>query len=154
MIELTVLNESAAFAETIDQSPCDGCDACGARCTAGVPMLQAEFEAIRVYLESPAGEDARRVEQGEKQVPYPGTEDVFYTTCRFRDVERSRCSIYPVRPFVCRLFGHVEWLPCPIAKVPALVPGGIQAMRRYCEAPVHPYEDWLALERGGGGVAK
>src|SRR4051812_22504402 len=122
MLELTILQETRQFVERIDQSPCDGCDACGARCTAGVPMLQIEFQAIREYVDSTEGADARLVERQNKEVPYPGTDPVedavFYQACRFRDVERGRCSIYPVRPAVCRLFGHVEWLPCPIQKVP------------------------------------
>jgi hypothetical protein len=145
MTDLIVLQETRAFAEGIDQSPCDGCDSCGARCTAGVPMLRTELLAIRAYLETPEGEEAREVERAGKQVPYPGTDDVFYTACRFRDVERGRCSIYPVRPLVCRLFGHVEWLPCPIEKVPAPTPGGVEAMRRYSEAPTKTWEDWLEV---------
>ena len=144
MIELAVLQDLDRFVAGIDQSPCDGCDACGARCTAGVPMLHAEFRAIRDFLAGPDGEEARRIEQEGKQVPYPGTDDVFYTACRFRDVERGRCSVYPVRPVVCRLFGHVEWLPCPIQKVTAPAAGGWEAMRRYGDAPQKTYEEWLA----------
>ena len=140
-----VLQETRAFAEEIDQSICDGCDACGARCTAGVPMLELEFEAIRSHLASDQGDEARRGERQEKEVPYPGAEEYTYTACRFRDVERGRCSIYPVRPVVCRLFGHVEWLPCPIEKVPAPVSGGIDAMKRYGSAPQKTYEEWLAI---------
>jgi len=142
-MELIVLQDARRFATGIDQAPCDGCDACGARCTAGVPMLRPEFEAIQAYLAGPEGAEGRRVEQEDKQAPYPGTDDVFYTACRFRDIERGRCSIYPVRPLVCRLFGHVEWLPCPIEKVPA-VPGALEMMRRYGEAPQKTYEEWLA----------
>lgn len=147
MIELQVLDDSRRFAAGIDQSPCNGCDECGARCIEGVPMLAPEFEAVRDYLKSPAGEEARRVELQEKELPYPGTEladEVFYTACRFRDVGRGRCSIYPVRPLVCRLFGHVEWLPCPIQLIPGPVPGGIEAMRRYGDATQKTYEEWLA----------
>jgi uncharacterized protein len=147
--DLVVLEETRRFAARIDQSPCDGCDACGARCTAGVPMLRQEFEEIRDFLDMPAGEEARRVEQQPKRVPYPGVEvseaeGAFYTACRFRDVSRGRCSIYPVRPLVCRLFGHVEWLPCPIEKVPGPTPGGLEAMRRYGDAPQKSYEEWLS----------
>jgi hypothetical protein len=142
--DLIVLDVTRRFLETIDQSPCNGCDLCGARCVAGVPMLRVEFEAVREFLAGPEGEEALRVERQAKRLPYPGTEDVFYTACRFRDVERGRCSIYPVRPAVCRMFGHVEWLPCPVGIIPAPVPGGIQAMRRYGEAPLRTYEEWLA----------
>jgi hypothetical protein len=148
MLELTVLQNTYAFADRIDQAPCDGCDECGARCTAGVPMLQSEYAAIRAYVDGPQGEEAREVEQQSKRIPYPGTvptEGVFYTACRFRDVERGRCGIYPVRPLICRLFGHVEWLPCPISKVPGPTPGGPEIMLEYRKAPQHTYEEWLEL---------
>jgi hypothetical protein len=110
-------------------------------------MLQPEFEAVRAYLTGPEGEEARRVEQQDKRLPYPGTDDVFYTACRFRDAERGRCAVYPVRPAVCRMFGHVEWLPCPIERIRAPVAGGLDAMRRYGQAPQKTYEEWLASER-------
>jgi len=107
-------------------------------------MLQPEYQALSEFLASPEGADARRVEQQDKQVPYPGAEEFHYTACRFRDVEAGRCSVYPVRPLICRLFGHVEWLPCPIAKVPGPVSGGIPAMQRYGEALQQTYEEWAA----------
>lgn len=145
-LDLRVLDETRGFAAAIDQSPCDGCDGCGARCTTGVPMLPAEFQEIRTFLRSPEGAEARRVETQEKTLPYPGTapsEGFTYEACRFRDVERERCSIYPVRPVMCRLFGHVEWLPCPIERIRGAVAGGVEAMRRYSEAPQRTYEEWL-----------
>jgi uncharacterized protein len=147
MIELHVLEDTRRFTDGIDQSPCDGCDECGARCTEGVPMLRPEYEALRAYLESPEGADARRVEQQEKRLPFPGVEDVFYTACRFRDAERRRCSVYPVRPAICRMFGHVEWLPCPIGKVPHPAPRSWQAIRRYSEGIRKTYEEWEADPR-------
>jgi hypothetical protein len=144
--ELMVLQEARSFAGRIDQSPCNGCDECGARCTAGVPIARLEYQAIRTYLASEEGAEARTVEQQDKQVPYPGAEEYSYTACRFRNVEQGRCSIYPVRPVVCRLFGHVEWLPCPIEKISGPVSGGVEAMRRYGSAAQKTYEDWLAEE--------
>jgi hypothetical protein len=151
MIELIVLQESRRFADGIDQSICDGCDECGARCTAGVPMLEPEFRAIREFLAAPDGAEALRVERLDKQVPYPGAEEFHYTACRFRDVEQGRCSIYPVRPVVCRLFGHVDWLPCPIEKVPRPTPGGLEVMQRYGTVPQKTYEEWLADSAIPGG---
>ena len=144
--QLIVLQEARAFAGSIDQAPCNGCDECGARCTAGVPIARLEYQEIRAYLATEEGAEARRVEQQDKQVPYPGAEEYYYMACRFRDVERGRCSIYPVRPVVCRLFGHVEWLPCPIEKISGPVSGGVEAMRRYGSVPQKTYEDWLAEE--------
>jgi hypothetical protein len=152
---LRVLDDARAFAAGIDQSPCDGCDACGARCIADVPMLEPEFTAIRAFVSGPEGGAARAAQRQEKRLPYPGTapaDGAFYTACRFRDAERGRCAIYPVRPFVCRLFGHAEWLPCPIAKVPATAAGALDAMRRYGEAPQHTYEEWLRIDGSRNGV--
>src|SRR5947207_3279722 len=105
-LSLTVLQETRRFVEGTDQSPCNGCDECGARCVAGVPMLRPEFAEIRRYLGGPEGAEARRVERGDKKALYPGTQPLdgaYYTACRFRDLERGRCAIYPVRPTVCRL---------------------------------------------------
>lgn len=145
-MDLRVLDQTRVFAAAIDQSPCDGCDGCGARCTTGVPIMRAEFHEIRYFLASPEGAEARRVETQEKTLPYPGTaaaDGFTYVACRFRDVERGRCSIYSVRPVVCRLFGHVEWLPCPIDRIPGPTAGGVEVMRRYSEAPQRTYEEWL-----------
>ena len=50
----------AGFTAGIDQSPCDGCDECGTRCTTGVPMTAWEFAAIEAELARlPAAEVAR-----------------------------------------------------------------------------------------------
>jgi hypothetical protein len=133
------------FGAGIDQRPCDGCDACGARCTTGVPMLHGEFLAIQAELSRLPPDERERVIAQEKRVAVPGS-DYFYTACRFRDVEGGRCLIYPARPTICRLFGHVEWLPCPIGKIRQIVPGGPELMQRYASEPRKTYEDWLAGE--------
>ena len=111
---------------------------------ADVPILESEFLAIQAYRTGPEGAGVREVEAQEKRLSYPGTTEVYYTACRFRDSERGRCSIYPVRPLVCRLFGYVEWLPCPIAKTSGAAPGGVEIMRRYGEAPLKSWEEWFA----------
>jgi Fe-S-cluster containining protein len=132
-----------SFMDRIDQSPCDGCDHCGTRCTAGIQVLRSEYEAAVAELARlPAAETARVLGQ-EKQLPIPGTEET-YTACEFRDVEYGRCLIYPARPMICRLFGHVEWLPCPIAKVEKVVPGAVPLMQAYAGEPRKTFADWAA----------
>src|SRR5581483_6638235 len=121
-VELPVFPAIDDLCGRIDQSPCNGCDECGTRCTAGIEILEEEFLAIRAELAELPAEERGRVLGQEKNVTVPGT-DYAYTACRFRDVERGRCFIYRARPLICRLFGHVEWLPCPIAKVPGPVTG-------------------------------
>jgi Fe-S-cluster containining protein len=130
-----------SFTERIDQSPCDGCDECGTRCTAGVPMQEWEFRAIETELAALPPDEVARVLGQEKRRPIPGSDET-YVACRFRDVERGRCLIYRARPTVCRLFGHVEWLPCPIGKVPGPVAGGVALMQAYSEEERRTYEEW------------
>lgn len=144
-LELRVLASAQAFAAGIDQAPCNGCDACGARCTAGVRIAEPEYQAIRDYLAGSGGHRARLVERQPKRMPYPGTEEadgVFYQACRFRDQEAGACAIYPVRPLICRLFGHVDSLPCPISRVPQTLPGSPEPLRPYLSSRRLTYEEW------------
>jgi Fe-S-cluster containining protein len=141
---IVVLDEQIrSFTARIDQSPCDGCDHCGTRCTAGIQVLRSEYEAARAEIARlPAAETARVLKQ-EKQLPIPGTEET-YTACEFRDTEQGRCLIYPARPMICRLFGHVEWLPCPIFKVEKVVPGAVPLMQAYAGEPRKTFAEWAA----------
>ena len=147
---ITVESITAAFTAGIDQSPCDGCDACGTRCTAGVPMLESEYQAIEAELASLPPADVSCVLGQQKQQAIPGTEES-YTACRFRDVEQGRCLIYRARPAICRMFGHVEWLPCPIARIERPIPGGVALMQTYSRAPRHTYEEWSRLRGSSSG---
>jgi Fe-S-cluster containining protein len=131
------------FTDGIDQSPCNGCDECGMRCTAGIQVLRSEWEAVREELGRLPREEVERMQGQEKQVLIPGTEEK-YTACEFRDVERGRCLIYPARPAICRLFGHVEWLPCPIFKVEKVVPGAVELMQAYAGEPRKTFAQWAA----------
>jgi Fe-S-cluster containining protein len=135
--------EIQRFTDRIDQSPCDGCDHCGTRCTAGIQVLRSEYEAARAELARLPAEEVDRVLGQEKQRPIPGTEEQ-YTACEFRDVEHGRCLIYPARPMICRLFGHVEWLPCPIFKVEKVVPGAVPLMQAYAGEPRKTFAAWAA----------
>jgi hypothetical protein len=151
-VELPVLQEALQFCGRIDQRPCDGCDGCGTRCTAGVEMLESEFRAICAELGHLAQAERDRVLGQSKNVKVPGTE-YSYTACRFRDVDGARCLIYRARPLICRLFGHVEWLPCPIEKVRGPVAGGIELMRAYAEQTLKTYEEWVVFENAQGSAA-
>ncbi len=128
---------------------CDGCDLCGDRCVSGYPISRWEYRRIREYLAHEADPGERdRVAAQEKEVPWPGAPGFTYEACRFRDVERGLCSIYPVRPLVCRLFGHVEWLPCPAGLIADAAPEGVALMEWYARRDLRPYEAWLAEEEG------
>jgi len=129
----------------MDLRPCDGCDACGLRCAAGVPLSHQEYQTVRHYLQEPGRlREVRAVEEQDKQIHLG--EGVVVRACRFRDRKRGRCAIYPVRPLVCRLLGHVEWMPCPIGRIrrTASTADALEMMRAYAQQPRRTYEEWLA----------
>ena len=70
---------------------CD--DGCGACC--GIVLCREdEYQAVEAYAR----------ENGI----IPKAQGV---TCPF--FQGGTCKVYPVRPFVCQLFGHSKKLPCP-----------------------------------------
>ena len=143
-VSLIRIGEKKPWTERL--SACDGCDRCGDRCVSGYPISGWEYRRIRDYLaaQDPVGRE--RVAAQEKVVPWPGAPEVTYEACRFRDLERGQCSIYLVRPLICRLFGHVEWLPCPAGIIEDAAPEGVSLMEWYSRRDLRTYEEWQALE--------
>jgi hypothetical protein len=127
----------------LDLTPCDGCDSCGLRCTAGVPMSRAEYEGVIALIErSPDRDYIQQVTRQDKRLDLG--DGIAVEMCRFRDMQRGRCAIYPARPLVCRLMGHLEWMPCPIDKVrkPIPTPDALALLNAYSQNPRHPFEQW------------
>jgi hypothetical protein len=131
----------------IDLAPCDGCDACGLRCAAGVQMTQAEYRQAVSWAEAPANRtEVQRVVAQDKTVDLG--DGVTVRMCRYREMDKTNrrggCAIYPARPLICRLLGHVEWMPCPIGAVPkqADTVDALALMRAYAAEPRRTFEDW------------
>lgn len=131
-------------APALDQTPCNGCTRCRHRCTAGIPITRSEYEAIRDHLKSLPPRERDAVLGQNKQCPWPGSPGHAYTACRFFDTRSGLCLVYPARPLVCRLFGHVEWLPCPIGKTGAPWRGGPALMAVRAAETHRTYEEWDA----------
>ena len=74
----------------IPQMQCDS--GCG-RCCGPAPVTKGELAAIRRYI---AVKNITPVAQG--------------VTCPL--YIDGNCSVYPVRPFICKAFGHVPKLKC------------------------------------------
>lgn len=125
-------------------SVCNGCDQCGTRCTDGFTVTRAERDAAVAYLATLPADEVHRVLGQEKTLPWPGAEETGATVtyCRYRDIEKGRCLIYPVRPTVCRLFGHTPWLPCPIEAVPSVPPGSAELWHDYLGFERHTWSAW------------
>jgi Fe-S-cluster containining protein len=70
--------------------------------------------------------------------------------CRFRDTSARACAVYPVRPLVCRLMGHVEWMPCPVGAVDRAAPtaDALALMEAYARLDRRTYAQWTAGESG------
>ena len=121
--------------DSLPNDECDGCDGCGEKCAGDIPMARWEFEQVQSVL------DRRGVEASAPVAA--AAAGPFAPPCRFRDVEVGRCRIYPVRPLVCRLFGLVAWLPCPLERWGVRRPDGIEIMRWYASLGPRPYEHWV-----------
>lgn len=126
---------------------CHGCTACALRCASDVPASRAEWNALQNYIEAQDAPDQARivaVQQQDKSVDLG--DDVQVEMCRYWDTENSLCAVYPVRPLACRLLGHVEWMPCPIEKVPHSLPltQSLELMQSYAEFERKTFAEWEA----------
>lgn len=140
LVELTARCE-----EQMELSVCNGCDACGLRCAAGVPATRTEWETIKAHITGLAAEEQTYLAEvlaQDKTVDLG--DDVTVRMCRYRDMEQGRCSVYAARPLICRLLGHVEWMPCPIEKVPRRIatPDALELMRAYTAFERRTFEEW------------
>jgi len=126
--------------EALPNGECDGCDGCGSKCAGQIKMARWEFE--RMHACWPVGfVPARREQTGPFAAP-----------CVFRDEERGRCAVYEARPLICRLFGLVEWLPCPLGRWPARLPQGLEIVKWYARQELHTYAEWAALVPDGSNA--
>ncbi len=128
-----VLKWLASVYQQLPVGSCDGCRDCASRCAGDVPMLSTEYQAIRQYL----------ADEGQQIPPPPRRLSTqMMAGCRFLDRDSRWCVIYPVRPLICRLFGLVEWLPCPTGKQTMVLAEGWKLMRQYAELGPRPFTHW------------
>lgn len=74
--------------------PALGCpEGCG-QCCGPVPVTASELSRVRAYVRQ------HGLTPGEK-------------TGRCPLYDGQRCTVYPVRPLLCQVFGHTKGLPCP-----------------------------------------
>ena len=77
------------------------CRNCG-DCCGPVPFSDFDKARIRKYLAKAGEAECKRLESQERPP----------LTCKYRDVEKGNCFIWPVRPEICRMFGFYEGLVC------------------------------------------
>ena len=124
-----------AVTARLPNAECDGCHRCARNCTGNLRITRTEFAAIRDYLD------------GGGWLPAIRRPTEMVTPCEFQEPGGVRCIIYPVRPLVCRLFGLVAWLPCPLGRVPVRVPDGAAIAAAYARFERHSYREWLRAQQ-------
>ncbi len=113
---------------------CDGCTQCADKCAGPIAMWREEAEAIADFAAA-------------NGVDLAGPPDDEWQPCAFLDAASRQCLIYPVRPLVCRLFGIVPWLPCPLPDGPEpLGPDLARAIiSAYASRPRRTLWQWLEI---------
>lgn len=69
---------------------------CGNCCSNMLPMSQKEVDAIHNYIKKHGIKECRHL--------LPMAKPVFDMTCPFRDNDKKICTIYEVRPEICKQF--------------------------------------------------
>ena len=123
--------------DSLPNQTCNGCNGCRRKCAGEIPMTADEFRQIRKFLRDTR--QAALALQAAREVR--GSSD----PCGFLELSSGMCRIYPVRPFVCRLFGLTEFFPCPLNLFPPKVSDGWQRLQAYAQHARHSFRDWSRL---------
>ncbi len=105
-------------------------------------MTKQEFEQIVACLQKQEARQVRRVFDQDKRVVW--FEDIETEQCLFYDVTKRRCIVYSARPLICRLFGRVEWLPCPLGKPVPMLRDGLGVIQAYAGEQRATFPEWCA----------
>ena len=103
-------------------------------------MAEIEFQRILEELRGMDPQAAHRVLSQSKEQPW--FEEVTYTACLFLDMDSHFCLIYPARPLICRLFGRIRHLPCPLELAP-LDLHHEHLLEMYTEQPLRTFQEWM-----------
>jgi Fe-S-cluster containining protein len=138
--------------DKMEMETCNGCNGCRHRCLDGFMVTREEYTAAMAYLQTLPDEPKDRILTQNKVFPWPGSEEenldteATFTYCRFHNTEDGMCLIYPVRPTVCRLFGHTKWLPCPIEAVTNYPDNSPELWNAYRQFERKTWEEWSKIE--------
>ena len=82
-----------------DEIKCGNCTLC----CGPVPVNFHELQAIQEELKKKKPREIKRLKNQKRGV----------NQCMFVDTKRNNCSIYKVRPKLCKDFGYIKGLECP-----------------------------------------
>ena len=109
-------------------------------------MSREEYEAVQTYISSSS--DPISIDRVTRQAKWVDLGDgVSVEMCRYRDMEVGGCAVYSARPLVCKLLGHVEWMPCPIEKVKTIAStaDALELMKAYAQVERRTFEGWASI---------
>lgn len=92
---------SKKLSELYEEIPSGSCDICGACCYDNVPLSAGEFLALVAFLDE-KGTIEKTI---QKVANWYVNQFETVQPCIFLSQD-NKCEVYPVRPLVCRLFGH------------------------------------------------
>lgn len=105
-------------------------------------MCAWEWQAIQNFLDTHMPpERLRRLLDEDKTLDLG--QGAVERRCVFYDMREKLCGIYPVRPLICRLMGHAEFLPCPIGRVKEWYPDAVRIMQEYAELELKRLSQWI-----------
>ena len=84
-----------------DNAKVFNCSNCG-ECCGPIPVNELELGRIRRALSRMPVEKINRLKNQQRDS----------LTCIFRDMESNTCSIYNMRPELCKMFGYYEGMVC------------------------------------------
>ena len=91
------LEDALAKRPTTDLTVDGRCSSCGQCCNRFLMVTNAEVKRLRRYV------TVHKIAPAD-HLPAVATKPMFDLTCPFRDNDARRCTVYPVRPAVCRRY--------------------------------------------------
>ena len=134
----------AIYASIPTVRQCENCHDCAIRCSGAIKVAACEWLAIRDHIERhiPPSTLQRLLTEDKT---FEIADEIRERFCILYDMSSRRCAVYPVRPLVCRLLGHVEFMPCPMGRIERVLVDGPGIMQRYAEMDLRTFSDWSTL---------
>ncbi|HWO77394.1 MAG TPA: YkgJ family cysteine cluster protein [Bacillus sp. (in: firmicutes)] len=83
----------------MESLPCLGCKGL---CCGPVPVTENELKRIKKKIKTMPSKIRSELESQNR----------YFGTCIFYDINNDRCGIHSVRPEICRMFGYYKELVC------------------------------------------
>jgi hypothetical protein len=116
----------------LHSADCDGCSECSSKCAGAIQVWREEYILLRLAARAGGLPWPPDAPQGE------------WDPCPFLDAS-GRCAVYLSRPFICRAFGLVPWLPCSLGKIqPLAVDAALRVFGDYASRPRKTLAEWTA----------